>query len=435
MGLWAYSATTLLGAPLFLVRKWRTMRRYNLDCEFAPARWTLRFPTHLGAQPQKIGTTTGPRVMFFATGWGEMETIKPLIQELRIARPDVRVLITIKHVETLSAAVQISDEVVSPLPFDNVISVARWLQKTRPDIVVFYERMDYSVLLRALWRQRVPFVILHARVNWKIPKSTINLALKKWQLRGLRALFLATSEQENGARQRMPEKAQIHIVGSIKFPYQTPVLPLERASDLREWIESGAGNAPLLAAGSTHETEEEFVLDALKIVRRNTEGASPVLLLAPRKPHRTDEICALLQARGLKFSRRSQGPSEAPVDVLLLDTLGELRVAYRFAQAAFVGGTLCGVSHNVAEPLIWSIPVSFGPHEDNFKVEHRLCLEAGVGFRVHQPQDLAAHWTQVLNSPALRAQLSQQTKELVESQRHSFESTMQALIENVDSIQ
>lgn len=429
-----YSAVTLLGAPLFLVRKWRTMRRFNIDCEFDPARWTLRFPARLGAQPQTVSTPTGPRVMFFATGWGEMETLKPLIRALRVARPDVRVLITTKHSETIAAAVQISDETVSPLPFDNAISVARWLQKTRPDVVIFYERIDYGILLRSLWNQRVPFVVLHARTHWKTPKSKSSLAFKQWQLRGLRALLLATPENEAGALQQVPASAKIHIVGSIKFPYETPVLLAERATDLRAWIERGAGDAPLLAAGSTHETEEEFVLDALEIVRRDTQGVAPALLLAPRKPGRADEICALLKARGFTYSRRSQGPSATPVDVLVLDTLGELKVAYQFVQAAFVGGTLCGISHNVAEPLIWSIPVSFGPDEDNFKLEHRLCLQAGVGYRVHTPQELAAHWTQVLNSPALRAQMSQQSAELIQSQRRSFENILRVLIETIDDV-
>lgn len=432
-GLWLYGAATLVGAPWLVVRKWRTMRRFNIDCEFAPARWTLRFSDRLGAQPRTVRAAKGPRVMFFATGWGEMETLKPLIGALRTARPNVRVLITTKHPETIEAAAGVSDEVVSPLPFDNVISVARWLRKTRPDAVIFYERIDYGILLRALWRQRVPFVVLHARVNWKTPKSKFSLALKKWQLRGTRALLLATPEHQNGARERMPAEAQIRVVGSIKFPFQTPVLPAERADDLRAWIESGAGGAPLLAAGSTHETEEEFVLDALERVRRQrSHGAAPALLLAPRKPARADAICALLQARGFTFSRRSQEPSAAPVDVLLLDTLGELKVAHRFAVAAFVGGTLCGMSHNVAEPLIWSIPVSFGPDEDNFKLEHQLCLQAGVGFRVHTPDELAAHWTQILDSPAHRAQLAQKADDLIESQRHAFNRTLRALVETVD---
>ena len=417
-----------------MVRKWRTMRRHNIDCEFAPARWSLRFADHLNPQPQTVRATTGPRVMFFATGWGEMETLKPLIRALRAARPDVRVLITTKHPETIDAAAQVSDEAISPLPFDNVISVARWLRKTRPDAVIFYERIDYGILLRALWRQHVPFVVLHARVNWKTPRSKWSLAFKQWHLRGARALLLSTPDHQSGARERASASARIHVVGSIKFPCEKPALPAERAADLRAWIESGAGPAPLLAAGSTHETEEGFVLDALERVRRAVQGVAPVLLLAPRKPGRADEICALLRAHGLTFSRRSQGQSTAPVDVLLLDTLGELKVAYGFAVAAFVGGTLCGMSHNVAEPLIWSIPVSFGPDEDNFKLEHQLCLEAGVGFRVHTPEELAAHWTQILTSPALRAQLARQSEELIEKQKRSFENTVRALVETVDSV-
>ena len=434
-GLLFYGAATLLGAPVWLWKKWRLKRYLNLDCEFDPARWTLRFPDKLNAQPQTVREAHGPRVMFFTQGWGEVETMKPLIRALREKRPDARLIFTAKHHEAIGPASQWSDEEIYPLPFDNALSVARWLERARPDVVIFYERFFYATLLRSLWMRRVPFVILHARMRRTPSRSAPNVAFKKWQLRGLSEITLSSPDYRPGVEQLVAPETRVHIVGSLKFLPAPPPIEPQREADLRAWIEAATAGAPLLVAGSTHETEEEFVLDAFEKVRQNCAGQAPTLLIAPRKPTRADDVAASIERRGLSFARRSQ-TAQPPqkVDVLLLDTLGELGTAYGWAQSAFVGGTLIGNSQNVAEPLIWSIPVAFGPRKGNFETEQRLCEEAGVGFRVATPDELAAHWGEIIQSPQLREELGRKVKALVDAQSSAFERTLQVLLDAVDTV-
>ncbi len=435
-----YNAAALLGAPFFLYRKWRLLRFIKLDCEFDIARLRGDFPRALQPQSQREASEkSGPRVVFVTLGWGEVATMEPLAQALRAARPQARLLFTVKHREAIPLASQLADEEVLPLPFDRPLAVARWHGRARPDVVVFYERFNLATLLRSLWLARVPFLIVHARMSAKRVnnRSAPNLRFKRWQLRGLRAILLPTPDYRPGTQQIAPDEAQIHTVGSIKFPHVKPRLAPEREADLRAWIEAATGGAPLLVAGSTRETEEEFVLDAWEKTRAACPANAPVLLLAPRKPARTDEVLRELNARNLRVSRRSQWARDASnvrADVLLLDTLGELGVAYSHAVAAFVGGTVNGDSHNVAEPLIWNIPVAYGPKRGNFGVEQTLCENAGVGFRVETPAELSAHWTELLNAPDLRRSLADKAQELVESQRDAFARTLQILIDAVDAV-
>ena len=437
--LMAYTTIATLGAPFFLYRKWRLLHYIKLDCEFDMARWTLHFSRALEPQSKREATRkTGPRVVFVTLGWGEVATMEPLAQALRAARPDATLIFTVKHREAIPLASQLADEEVLPLPFDRPLAVARWHERARPDVVIFYERFNLATLLRSLWLQSVPFVIVHARMNAKRAKnrSSPNLKFKRWQLRGLRDILLPTPDYQPGTAQIAPETANLHIVGSIKFPHRKPQIAPDRAADLRAWITAGTAGAPLLAAGSTHETEEAFVLDAWEKVRANTPKNAPVLLLAPRKPYRTDEVLQELRERGLRVSRRSQWTPNAKaeaVDVLLLDTLGELGVAYYYAMGAFVGGTIFGSSHNVAEPLVWSVPVAYGPNRGNFGVEQTLCEEAGVGFRVETPDQLAAHWSQLVESPDSRRELARKTEALIQQQSPAFERTLQILIETIDA--
>jgi 3-deoxy-D-manno-octulosonic-acid transferase len=251
-------------------------------------------------------------------------------------------------------------------------------------------------------------------------------------------MCLSSDKGLKGAQQLLPPGAQVHVTGSIKFPHSYPPIEPEREAALRDWIEKRTNGAPLLVAGSTHRTEEAFVLDAFERVRSEqlTGGVAPVLLIAPRHVNRGDDVAELIRERGLRFSRRSQShlepnPPEA-CDVLLLDTLGELATAYRFGIGSFVGGTVYGDSHNVAEPLVWMIPVAYGPRRGNFHNEQRICEEAGVGFRISSPEELASHWTQLLNSPEWRQELAEKIRVLVESQRYAFERVLKVLLNAVD---
>jgi 3-deoxy-D-manno-octulosonic-acid transferase len=76
-----------------------------------------------------------------------------------------------------------------------------------------------------------------------------------------------------------------------------------------------------------------------------------------------------LQKSGLTWARRSNPPAseDAGCDVILLDTVGELRAVYSLAAVAFVGGSIAAYGgHNVLEPASLGVAVVTGAHTHNF---------------------------------------------------------------------
>jgi 3-deoxy-D-manno-octulosonic-acid transferase len=66
--------------------------------------------------------------------------------------------------------------------------------------------------------------------------------------------------------------------------------------------------------------------------------------------------------------RTEAAGAEDPGEVLLLDTLGELAAAYRFATVAFVGGTLIPRGgHSIMEPALFAKAIIIGPSMQNFR--------------------------------------------------------------------
>ncbi|NJN69651.1 MAG: hypothetical protein HC801_04765, partial [Nitrospira sp.] len=206
------------------------------------------------------------------------------------------------------------------------------------------------------------------------------------------------------------EPDRVHVTGNIKFDQPPPVVrsdeTLRRSFGLNE-------HEQLILAGSTHPGEEEILVSAYGQIARTYP--STVLMLAPRHIERTDRVEAMLREAGFVVQRKSEmlekrvGPR-----VVILDTRGELALAYREAIAAFVGGTLVPVGgHNLLEPAVWGTPVIFGPYTDHCAEVATLLQEAGGGCRVMGGDELVTALGAWLGQPETRVRAGQAAKRVV----------------------
>jgi 3-deoxy-D-manno-octulosonic-acid transferase len=96
-------------------------------------------------------------------------------------------------------------------------------------------------------------------------------------------------------------------------------------------------------------------------------------------PHEIDtanieRLERLFKVKCVRFSELSDVTIDARV--LILDNIGMLSSAYRYAYIAAIGGGFGKGIHNILEPACWGIPVMFGPKYKNFKEAVDL-LKAG----------------------------------------------------------
>jgi 3-deoxy-D-manno-octulosonic-acid transferase len=199
--------------------------------------------------------------------------------------------------------------------------------------------------------------------------------------RVLNDLDLAVMQSEPDAERARalglaPDK--VRVSGNIKFDFEIGAAEQTLTADLRRRFDYGQDGRSLIVAASTHAPEERVVLDAFRELRGAGAGQGPRLLVAPRHPERFAEVAALLDASGLAWARRSSLPlpTDAECDVVLLDTVGELRAAYPLAEIVFVGGSIAQVGgHNVMEPAASSRCVVTGAHTSNFRAVVGAFLE------------------------------------------------------------
>ncbi len=176
------------------------------------------------------------------------------------------------------------------------------------------------------------------------------------------------------------------------------------------------------------EGEELKVLDAVAGLEKG--WASAFLIIAPRHPERFDAVANLLGQRKISFVRRTRIEQvPAKVDVVLIDTIGELSRAYRMARVAFIGGSLVPTGgHNPLEPAVWGAPVLTGPHIDNFREVYDELFAAAGARVVEDTAALSAALAGWLADPDGRARAGRAAQAVVENNRGASDRTVAALL-------
>ena len=218
----------------------------------------------------------------------------------------------------------------------------------------------------------------------------------------------------------LPES--VLVTGNVKFDVR-----IADDSSVAERVRGWAAGRRVVIAGSTHEGEESQVLDAWRTVEPR-----PLLVIAPRRPERFDEVFDLLAARGIRAVRSSGGSSNP--DVVLLDTVGDLASAYAAADVAFIGGTLVPVGgHNPIEAWAHGIPTILGPYTANFREVVRAGIAGHAAVTVRDFRELASAMRRFLGDAggaagsALEARASS-TRALVESNRGAARAAVDAVL-------
>lgn len=410
-------------SPYILLQKLSRMRRKKRRHELDLRRWTL---PAVGPDVA-LAPHSGPRVVLMALAFGELRLVETISDRLAKARPDLNLIWAIRDQATIDlCAKSRPQQPVVIWPFDNGFPASKWTQEVRPDLLIIPEKVWPANILSLAKLHGAKIAVVNGRtVRRDRIRDRIKAPYYRWVIQNV-DLFCFQSDTflQRLSHLLRPSGARL-VTGNMKLDQHAPPLAEERKDAIRRWL-APRGETPLLAAGSTGPPgDEEFVLTALNRAR---EHAPAALLLAPRSMHRVPDVIKAVEEAGLTYSLRS-APNESAVDVYILDTMGELAFAYQFAVAAFIGGTLTSTGHNVIEPIVWGIPVSYGPRRGHFEDLQQLCESFRVGFRCQSVDDLAAHWAQALVDPAFRETIREQSRQLIEHASGATDRTIEALLE------
>lgn len=389
-----YTLLLYLLAPLMLVRvALRGLR--NRDYL---RRWRERF----GYVPRLTGARS---IWLHAVSVGEVNALARLVEGLLARHPEIPLILTTGTPTGSARARQLFGARVhhTYLPYDLPGTVRRFFARTRPRLGVIAETEIWPNLYTTAGRQRVPLLIVNARLSERSMRGFAILPGVRLIRAALDAVVLVLAQSEVDARRyrrlgARPER--VRVVGNLKF--DMAVADSVRGAGAQVRVALGA-TRPVWIAASTHEAEEQAVLHAHTVVLRALPEV--LLLIAPRHPERFRALAQAARTAGFSVSTRSADGAPAPrSQCFVLDSLGELMTYYAAADLAFVGGSLAPIGgHNVLEPAALGVPVLVGPHTFNFQDITETLLASGAARRVAQATALGDAVLALLQDAPARA--------------------------------
>ena len=291
-------------------------------------------------------------------------------------------------------------------------------------------------LLRECRRAGVKTVLVNGRISAR--SHPRYMLARRFFRRVLNDVDRCCMQSEESARRIIEigaPRERVTVTGSLKFDsLEIPGSVPDRGHNRVLRYFRIPPERPVIIAASTLRGEEEPVLDAFQRIRATWGNA--LLIIAPRKPERFVEAERLAQQRGWRVARRKELPVDAEprVDVVILDTIGELAQLYQIATLVFVGGSLADAGgHNILEPAVFGKPIVFGPHMHNFAEISRTFLENRGAVQVHSATGLETVLVDLLSDPVRRASLGAAARALVEANRGARQRSLAVITQLLPS--
>jgi 3-deoxy-D-manno-octulosonic-acid transferase len=372
-----------------------------------------------------FGADSRGSIWLHAVSLGEVSAIAALVRALRTRYPDTPLILTTSTPTGRARAQALFGGTVGVrfLPYDMPGSVARFLERVRPQLAIILETELWPNLFHACAARGVPLLLASARIS---AKSVSRYRRLGGLFRGIfPRVVIAAQTAEDAARFTAigADAGRIHVIGNVKFDMDIDPTVIERGRALR----SGYLDRPTWTAGSTHAGEEEQLLEAHAELLRNCANA--LLLLVPRHPNRFDSVAALLTRRGCRFVRRSSGaPAQSETQVVLVDTVGELASFYACADVAFVGGSLVPIGgHNLLEPAALGLPVLTGPSNSNGRDIADLLMRQGALIEAADAKELAVILSELFSDAPRRERIGAIARHAVAMNRGSVARLLQLI--------
>ncbi|MCD9514617.1 lipid IV(A) 3-deoxy-D-manno-octulosonic acid transferase [Photobacterium carnosum] len=399
-----YTLLLALAAPLLLWGLYRTKP--------GKPRFGARWKEHFGFTP-RLATTTAP-IWIHAASVGEAIAIVPVIKALKQAYPEQAIVVT---TTTSTGAEQVAKlgELVEHryMPIDFAWCVRGFLNAIKPKLFLIVEKELWLNTLTCVHQQKVPTIIVNARLSERSAKRYQSFSFFTHQLLNKIDKILCLHDDDAqrfiaiGAQQH-----QIAVTGSIKYDITIANTVFEHAQNLRQQL---GAQRPIFVAASTHQGEDEQVLDAYQAVLQQYPDA--MVIIVPRHPQRFDSVAKLAIERGLTVHRRTDTtPIKANTQLYLADTMGEMLVMLATADVTFMGGSLVGEKvggHNLLEPAAVAKPAITGPSFYNFEDITQQLLAAGAIEICQNSHQLAEQLVTLFNDPERQQHMGAQGQRIV----------------------
>ncbi len=329
-----------------------------------------------------------PLLWMHAASLGEFEQGRPVLDLLRKEWPDYFFLLTFYSPSGYEAATSYPGvDALAYLPKDEALTAQRWVASLTPTLAIFIKYEFWLFHLAALREAGVPTFLIAATFRPQQPFFKWYGAAWRRALSGFTQLLLQTPEDATCLKRLSIDLPPVQVVGDPRLDrvlsvantaFEDPILAHFTAQH-NCWI-----------LGSVWPEDVALLIDILAYIPNHWR-----LIVVPHQLEEKQLAAWENQLSAIRYSHFQLG-TYAQQKVLLLDKMGLLSRAYRYAQIAYVGGGFGQSIHNTLEPMAYWLPIIFGPKYHKFP-EAVHTLASGGSFTVRSAEALLAAFEHLQN--------------------------------------
>jgi len=289
---------------------------------------------------------------------GEFEQGRPLIEAIKKARPEFKIVLTFFSPSGYEVRKNYSvADHVCYLPADTPGNARKFISLVNPAAVIFVKYEFWDNYTSAIKKNGIPLYLISGIFR-------VNHHFFRWYGGFFRKILFRFSHIFVQDKQSMDLLKRtgienVSVAGDTRF--DRVVMIADSAKDIPQ-IEQFKGEERMFLAGSSWRQDEEIIARYINLYPQKMKW-----VFAPHeidKPNidRLEKLFSSEVARFSGFTDRSAGAR-----VLIIDNIGMLSSAYRYASIAEIGGGFGKGIHNVLEAACWGIPVLFGPNHKKFR--------------------------------------------------------------------
>jgi 3-deoxy-D-manno-octulosonic-acid transferase len=380
--------------------------------------------TYLDRLGQRFGfgfPSVDKSIWIHAVSVGEVQAAVPLIRALIKRLPGQNIVVTTVTPTGAARVKAIFGDSVTHcyIPFEFPHAIRSFFAAVDPRAAMIMETEIWPNLYRGCGLRQIPLILVSARISPNsIPGYRRLLPLIRETLS--HGIIIAAQTQADADRflELGANAARTRLTGNIKFDVEPEPNIADQGQQMRSSL---FGNRPVWIAASTHDGEEQQVLEAHRSLLEKHPAL--LLLLVPRHPERFNAVRELIERWGFGVvSRTERRPCDASSEVFLVDTMGEVPLFFAASDVAFVGGSLVPIGgHNLLEPAAQGLPIIIGPHLFNAQEIAESFINLGACRMVADSIELAATVSDLIEHPDVAGSIGRKGFEVLEQNRGSLQ--------------
>ena len=337
------------------------------------------------------------------TSLGDFGIVRPVIERLQ---EECNVIITFHKKEGYEALTQPEPKYdnIFYLPVDSEQNAARFIEIVKPAAAVFAEADLPHNYLNELKARNIPTFLVSAKVREDVLQGKLGGLFRK-NLASFEKIFTAEDSTADKLRDMGLEKVE-----TSGDPLFDNAMTVAMEPYTNEVVERFKGNKPLFVAGSIHMDDDMDLIE--RLVKEFTD--IKFLIVPQDTSHKkVSEIKKRLGLNIPSYSEVADGALIPPANSLIIDYKGDLAKLYRYADFAFVGGGFAKTLHSVIEPVVYGLPISFGPHIKS-STTAQIMEEKGVGERFTTYPQFRIWLSALITDPNKKQEVKRKAQELFE---------------------